>query len=281
MVDYLDVTLNLNDGTYCPFHKPNEETTYIHVESDHSPQIIKKIPRSIEKRLSRLSSTKQIFENSEGYYDQRLRQCGYNEKLSYTKENNEINQKSRKRNIRWFNPPYSKSVKTNIDKLFLRLTNKHFPPTHKYRKIFNRKTIKISYSCMPNIKSKISIHNKIILNKPVNQTTRKCNCINKNTCPLNGNCLLQNILYIATIKSNKKNYQPRNYKGIRENTFKERYADHKRSFNINRYKNDTKLSVEHWDVKAGNSNPKVTWAVKNQFSAYNLQSNRCSLCLNE
>ena len=47
--DYSDVTLNLNDGTYCPFHKPNEETTYIHVESDHPPQIIKKIPRSIEK----------------------------------------------------------------------------------------------------------------------------------------------------------------------------------------------------------------------------------------
>ena len=27
IVDYLDVTLNLNDGTYHPFHKPNEETT--------------------------------------------------------------------------------------------------------------------------------------------------------------------------------------------------------------------------------------------------------------
>ena len=53
IVDYLDVTLNLNDGTYRPFHEPNEETTCIHVESDHPPQIIKKIPRSIEKRFSR------------------------------------------------------------------------------------------------------------------------------------------------------------------------------------------------------------------------------------
>ena len=34
IVDYLEVTLNLNNGTYRPFHKPNEETTYIHVESD-------------------------------------------------------------------------------------------------------------------------------------------------------------------------------------------------------------------------------------------------------
>ena len=68
---------------------------------------------------------------------------------------------------------------------------------------------------------------------------------------------------------------------ISENTFTKRYANHKISFNINRYKNDTKLSVEYWNLKARNSNPKVTWAVKNQFSAYNPQSKRCSLCLNE
>ena len=78
ILDYLDVTLSLDDATYRPSHKPNEETTYIHVESDHPPQIIKKIPRSIEKR-PRLSSTKEIFENSKGCYKQRLRQCGYNE----------------------------------------------------------------------------------------------------------------------------------------------------------------------------------------------------------
>ena len=172
-------------------------------------------------------------------------------------------------------------MKINIGKLFLCLINKHFPPAHKYRKIFNGNTIKISYSWMPKIKSQISTLNKIILNKPVNQNTWKSNCINKNTCPLNGNYLLENIPYIATIKSDKKNYQPRNYKGISENTFKKRYANHKISFNINRYKNDKKLSVEYWNLKAGNSNLKVTWAVKNQFSAYNSQSKRCSLCLNE
>ena len=81
--------------------------------------------------------------------------------------------------------------------------------------------------------------------------------------------------------SDKKNYQPRNYKRISENTSKKRYANHKRSFNISKHKNDAKLSIEYWNLKAGNSNPKVTWAVKNQFSVYNPQSKRCSLCLNE
>ena len=114
---------------------------------------------------------------------------------------------------------YSLSHVSEI-RLNISLINKHFPLTHKYRKIFNRNTIKISYSCIPNVKSNISTHNKKILNKPVNQNNRKCNCINKNTSPLNGNCLLENILYVATIKSEKKNYQPRNYRGISENIFK-------------------------------------------------------------
>ena len=95
---------------------------------------------------------------------------------------------------------------------------------------------------MPNIK--ISTHNKKILDKTVNQNTQKCNCIKENTCPLNENCILENILYIVTVKSDKKNYQTRNYKGISENKFKKRYANHKRSFSINRYKNNIKVSVK-------------------------------------
>ena len=42
--NYLDITLNLNDGSYRPYRKPNEETNYIHVNSDHPPSIIKEIP---------------------------------------------------------------------------------------------------------------------------------------------------------------------------------------------------------------------------------------------
>ena len=116
----------MNDDTYCPFQKPHKETTYSHVESDHPSQNIKKIPRSTGKRLPHLSSTKEIFENSKDFYEQRLLQCTYNEKLNYTEENNKINQKPCKRIILWFNSRYSKSVETNIGKHFLRLINKHF-----------------------------------------------------------------------------------------------------------------------------------------------------------
>ena len=35
IVNYLDVTLNLNNGSYLPYKKPNEETNYMYVNSDH------------------------------------------------------------------------------------------------------------------------------------------------------------------------------------------------------------------------------------------------------
>ena len=45
ITNYLDITLNLNDGSYRPYRKPNEETNYVHINSDHPPSIIKEIPR--------------------------------------------------------------------------------------------------------------------------------------------------------------------------------------------------------------------------------------------
>ena len=48
-------------------------------------------------------------------------------------------------------------------KFFLSLIDKHFPPHHKLHKLFNRNNVKISYSCLPNIKSIINAHNRKVL----------------------------------------------------------------------------------------------------------------------
>ena len=140
IVNYLDVTLNLNDGSYRPYKKPNDETNYIHVNSDHPPSILKQLPVSIEKRLSSLSSSKEIFEETAPYYEQYLSNCGYKEKLNYRDPTspNLITKRKQQRNILWFNPPCSKTVKTKIGKFFLQLIKKHFPKEHKFHKIFNR-----------------------------------------------------------------------------------------------------------------------------------------------
>ena len=80
---YLDITLNLDDGTNRPYKKPNEKTNYIHFNSDHPPLIIKEIPQSIEQRPSTLSSSKNIFWESAIYYEQCLKNSGYKTKLQY------------------------------------------------------------------------------------------------------------------------------------------------------------------------------------------------------
>ena len=60
-------------------------------------------------------------------------------------------------------------------KVFLKLLKKHFPASHVLHKIFNKNTVKISYSCM---KTVISSHNKSILNPRI--SLLGCNLEQKN-----------------------------------------------------------------------------------------------------
>ena len=71
--------------------------------------------------------------------------------------------KNRRRNVTWFNPPYSRSVLTNIGRRFCTLISKHFPRNSKLSKIFNTNTLKLSYSCLSNMAAVISQHNSSIL----------------------------------------------------------------------------------------------------------------------
>ena len=56
--------------------------------------------------------------------------------------NNNANESKQKWKIIWFNPSFSKSIKTNIGKIFLQLLSKHFPKNHKMNKFFNRNAVK-------------------------------------------------------------------------------------------------------------------------------------------
>ena len=119
IVNYLDVTSNLNDGTYRPYQKLDNIIQYTHLKSNHPPNIIKQIPKIIVKRLSQLSSNEEIFNESGRFYEDKLYQSGYQQKLEYdhvyTKTHNKRN---RKRNIIWFNPSFDSNVFTEISKYF-------------------------------------------------------------------------------------------------------------------------------------------------------------------
>ena len=54
--------------------------------------------------------------------------------------------------------------------LFLQVIDTHFPPANKLHKIFNRDTVKVSYSCTQNISQIIKGHNKKFKDKVVKPT---------------------------------------------------------------------------------------------------------------
>ena len=100
--------------------------------------------------------------------------------------NNPVNQEIEKEKLNGSTSPYNSAVKSNIGKRFLSLVKKHFPKRHRFSKIFNRNTIKLSYSFSANMKSVISSHNKSILKSNHDTASKMCNCRDKSNCPLNG-----------------------------------------------------------------------------------------------
>ena len=202
VVDFLDITFNLNNGTYKPYVKPNNAPLYVHTKSNHPPHVLKQIPTSISKRISNISSNEGIFKKAAPYYNKALKEAGHEETLSYCPTNTS-QKKNRPRKIIWFVPPFSKNVSTNVARTFLNLVKKHFPPCGKFSKLFNKNNVKVSYSCMPNISRVIKSHNSKILNC-TDTVSPHCNCRGKNrneNCPLPGRCTIENIVYSAKVST--------------------------------------------------------------------------------
>ena len=283
--DYLDVSFNLTDGTYRPFNKPNNIINYVHADSNHPPSVLKQIPKSISKRISNNSSSKEIFDESANIYNEALRKSGYTEKLEYcpdevTDESRNRRRKNRSRNIIWFNPPYSKDVETNVAKIILNLVSKHFPRNHPYRKIFNRNNVKVSYGCLPNMKSVITSHNKKITRED-DENKRTCNCprIVRDKCPMDGQCLSQKIVYNAEVSTDDGNSR-KNYIGTSKGPMKHRISVHKKSF-FNKEYNPTSLSNYIWNLKKKKKGYDIKWSILKRTSGYHSVSKSCSLCLTE
>ena len=264
---------------------------YINAQSNHPPNIIKQLPLSIEDRLRDLSSSKKIFEEAAIYYQDVLDKCGYKHKLKYEKEDPQQNKnqqprRNRARNIIWFNPPFSKSVSTNVAKYFLKLIDKHFPPQtgarppHKFRKIFNRNNLKVSYSCMPNVKAMVNGHNKKILSEEATPTTTTCSCPMNAVCPMNGNCLSEDTLYSAKLTSNIPNYTPTEYLGMSAPPWKQRLGNHKLEFNHKKYVK-CEIAKEVWNIKDQGGDYNIQWRIIGHAPSYNPIAKKCCLCIAE
>ena len=246
VVNFLDITLNLNSGRYYPYRKPNDNPLYINKLSNHPPRILENLPAAISKRVSDISCDQQAFSDAAPMYEQALVASGFQGKLRFTQQSMNTKKRKRQRNVIWFNPPFSKSVSTNVARRFLQLVSKHFPKASKLHKIFNRNTLKVSYSCMPNMASIISTNNRMLCREP--EPTRPCNCRAKDKCPLDGKCQTDCIVYKAVVTNNTTGAS-REYIGLTEPPFKQRYANHLTSIRHEKYENSTELSKYVWELK--------------------------------
>ena len=131
---------------YKPYRKPNDDPLYINKHSNHPPSILRQLPTTINKRISTLSPDKQTFEDAAPAYPNALGHSNFSHKLEYTPHETQRPRRNRQRSVIWFNPPFSKNVKTNIARSFLHLVDTHFPAGHKLYKIFNRNTVKVARS---------------------------------------------------------------------------------------------------------------------------------------
>ena len=294
VVNFLDVTLDLNTEKHSPYSKPNNTPSYINVESNHPPNIIKKIPSIISKRLSKLSASENDFNTCTPEYAKALKDSGYKEPLTYTNTQKNKN-KQRCRKITWFNPPYASNLKTDLGRQFLNLVDKHFKKDKQLSKIFNRHTLKLSYSCLPNMRSIILTHNNKLQHRPPattsdpgsahppptqnaplastdaptaptvpprplrtqrTETHPACNC-RKPPCPLNEKCLTKSIVYKAEINTERHKAI---YYGSTSTTFKERYRNHTASFRHESKRKNTALSEFVWENNLG-TDPPISWSI--------------------
>ena len=314
IVDFLDVTLNLNNGMFKPFSKNDSAPRYINISSNHPRLVLRQIPNVVNQRINRLLSCKKIFKENKSRYDDALKDNRFQSRLEYltpvdltsrVKNNNGgthtlikvgeiINNsghekrrgKNRNRKVVWFNPLFCRLANINIGKYFLHLLDKHFNRDNPLSRIFNRNTVKISYSCTKNMYNILSNHNKRLLNELItrdrNPDTGYCNCRNKEECPLGGCCNLRNVIYQACISPMEQQRDGgRVYIGISTGNWKQNGTTKNIHFPTQNL--DTRLLYQNifGAFRIRGYLHKLSGKIIRHSSTTNSFNGRCNLCLDE
>ena len=108
----------------------------------------------------------------------------------------------------------STCVSRNVAKTFLALIDERFPKDKRLRKIFNRNTIKVSNSCLPNVKQTISNNKPPLTTTYCTEWRNQLKIANyvtvgkkKTSCPLHGKCVTNYVEYKATVTETTLNKQ--------------------------------------------------------------------------
>ena len=294
IVNFLDVTLNLNDGNVTPFMKENNTILYVNKQSNHAPATLKAIPQGVQSRLTRNSSNQEIFNAAVQPYQDALEASGYDAKLKFDpsvkeqqKEQDNPNKKKRKcrsRRVTWFNPPYSLNVKTSIGKVFFQILKDCFPPTHVLYKICNKNTIKMSYRTMPNMGRYVAKHNNRVLQEALfgERVAPYCNCqrSRKADCPTPGQCTSKNVVYNAEV-TNLQTGNAEYYMGCTKRPIKRRVGEHLYAINNPDKSNSCTLTTHVRGLRADNIPHNIKWTIRDRGPPFNPIYWVCRLCTKE
>ena len=236
---------------------------------------MKNIPLAVNKRLSCISSDKEVFDNAAPLYQEELDRAGYSHKLEYQEEPPKGKRKRHKKII-WFNPPFSVNVRTNVGRRFLGLLDKHFPKGSLLYPVINRYKVKLSYRCLPSIGSMLSQHNKKLLGE--GEEMFRCRCQDKSSCPLPGRCTTDKLVYRATVTSDNST---ETYVGMTANKFKDRFSKHKWDFKHRPENGATKLADHIWKLQDNAEEFKIEWEIVKRANPFSPVSRKCNLCIEE
>ena len=152
----------------------------------------------------------------------------------------------------------------NIEYL-LSLLDLHFPKNHIYNSLFIRNKVKISCSCIQNLKSIKNNHNTAEIEESYKDRR----------IFLDEKCLAPNIIYEAQFMLN----QPKEniYIGTAKTNFKHRFNNHTKSFKLEHYKNDTELPKEYWMIKRNHFISKINWKIISKWAPFNTTKSYKSL----
>ena len=132
---------------------------------------------------------------------------------------------------------------------------------------------------MDNMQSIINKHNKKVTSidtKPNSQD--QCNCRDKDQCPIDNKCLTSGVIYNARVTTDDTT---KNYIGLTEGTFKQRFTQHKHSFRHRSHMNSTELSKYIWQLRDSKKDFNIKWTIICRARPYSNITKRCDLCTTE
>ena len=179
ILNFLDVTLYLTAGKCKSYNKADNIPLYINVKSNHPRNIIKNLPESISRRINKLSSDKSVFDNSKDLYNNALSSMVLKIKSNLIQTLTRMSVEIRTGKEISYGPIFHivEKFPSTLVKTFLTILDRHFPKSHKLYKIFNRNSVKICYSSLPNFAGIINPHNKnIIYNNITKLSAPTYNC---------------------------------------------------------------------------------------------------------